>query len=119
MYRRQQNGLTARAIVYEHMKAESVSEATAWRDWDQVKKWNQDDWGKERETIVARLSSLRFRTIERCLRKGQLQTAAILMAQLGATVQETDPLVSDSNAPQLNITIENPSSVNIEGQEKA
>ena len=106
MYRNQQEGLTCRAIVYEHMAREGVSESTAWRDWDQVKEWNQEDWGKERESIVSRLTSVRFRAIEKCMRKGQLQTAAILMAQLGATVQETEANPGAEDTINLNITIE-------------
>ena len=106
MYRAQQDGLTCRAIVYEHMSREGVSESTAWRDWDQVKQWNQEDWGKERETVVARLTSLRFRAIEKAMRKGQLMVASTLMAQLGATVQETESLVNGTDAVNLNIQIE-------------
>ena len=119
MYRKQQDGLTGRAIVYAHMEQEGVSESTAWRDWQVVRQWNRGDWDEEKESLVSRLQTLRFKTIERCLRKGQLQTAAILMAQLGATVQETEPEGSAGNAPQLNITIEKASDVNIQGEEKA
>ena len=119
MYRKQQDGLPARAIVYAHMEQEGVSESTAWRDWQVVRQWNRGDWDEEKESLVSRLQTLRFKTIERCLRKGQLQTAAILMAQLGATVQETEPEGGSSSAPQLNITIEKASDVNIQGDEKA
>ena len=83
MYRAQQDGLPCRALVYAHMEREGVSESTAWRDWDQVKEWNEKDWSKERESIVSRLTSMRFRAIERCMRKGQMQTAAILMGKFG------------------------------------
>ena len=106
MYRAQQDGLSCRAIVYEHMSREGVSESTAWRDWDQVKKWNEEDWAGERENVVARLTSLRFRAIEKAMRKGQLMVASTLMAQLGATVQETESLAAGTEAVNLNIQIE-------------
>ena len=112
MYRKQQDGLTCRAVIYEHMAHEGVSESTAWRDWDQVKEWNEKDWANERESIVSRLTSLRFRAIEKAMRKGQLMVASTLMAQLGATVQETESLVQGTDAVNLNISIEQPGANN-------
>ena len=106
MYRAQQDGLPCRALVYAHMEREGVSESTAWRDWDQVKEWNELDWAKERDSIVSRLASLRFRAIEKAMKKGQLMVATQLMAQLGACVQETESLVAGDDAVNLNISIE-------------
>ena len=59
MYRHQQDGLTCRALVYEHMAREEVSEATAWRDWQQVREWNNEDLrqGKGIDGIPPRLSA--------------------------------------------------------------
>ena len=98
LYKHQQSGLTARG--------ESVSVTTAWRDWEAVQKWNAEDWSTERESMVARLASLRFRAINLALKKGQLQTAALLMAQLGACVNETESLTGNEDAVKLNIQIE-------------
>ena len=106
LYRHQQSGLTARQLVYEHADRESIAVNTAWKDWAQVKRWNEEDWSVERDTMVARLASLRFKAINQALKKGQLQTAAILMAQLGACVQETESLVANSEEINLNISIE-------------
>ena len=108
MYRHQQDGLTCRALVYEHMAREGVSESTAWRDWEQCREWNNQDFAKERESMVSRLSSLRFRAIEKALRKGQLQTAAHLMDSLGRAVGEGLEVEQAQHAPQLNISIEAP-----------
>ena len=36
LYKHQQSGLTARALVYEHADRESISITTAWRDWDHL-----------------------------------------------------------------------------------
>ena len=117
MYRAQQDGLTCRALVYEHMQRESVSESTAWRDWDQVKEWNNEDFSKERESMVSRLASLRFRAIERCIRKGQMQTAAHLMDSLGRSVGEGLEIEQAQHAPQLNISIETPGANNKKASE--
>ena len=58
--------------------------------------------------MVSRLSSLRFRAIEKALRKGQLQTAAHLMDSLGKAVGEGLEVEQAQHAPQLNISIEAP-----------
>ena len=112
MYRHQQDGLTCRALVYEHMQREGVSESTAWRDWDQVREWNNEDFSKERESMVSRLASLRFKAIERAMRKGQLQTAAHLMDSLGRACGEGLDIEQAQYAPQLNISIETPGANN-------
>ena len=106
LYKHQQSGLTARALVYEHADRESVSITTAWRDWEAVQKWNAEDFSAERETMVARLSSMRFRAIQMALKKGQLQTAAHLMDSLGRAVGEGLEIEQASHAPTLNINIE-------------
>lgn len=112
MYRHQQDGLTCRALVYEHMARESVSESTAWRDWEQVRQWNDEDFSKERESMVSRLASLRFKAIERAMKKGQLQTAAHLMDSLGRAVGEGMEVEAAQHAPTLNISIEQPGANN-------
>ena len=108
LYRLQQSGLTARALVYEHSARESVSVATAWRDWEAVQKWNTEDFAQERETMVARLASMRFRAIQMALKKSQLQTAAHLMDSLGRAVGEGLEVESAQHAPNLSISIEAP-----------
>ena len=37
LYRRQLDGLSARALVYDHKEKEQISINTAWRDWAEVK----------------------------------------------------------------------------------
>ena len=108
LYRHQQSGLTARALVYEHADRESVSLTTAWRDWEAVQKWNTEDFSTERDTMVARLSSMRFRAIQMALKKGQLQTAAHLMDSLGRAVGEGSVEQDAAAAPNLSISIEAP-----------
>ena len=112
LYKHQQSGLTARALVYEHADRESVSLSTAWKDWDAVKAWNTEDFASERDTLVARLSSMRMRAIQMALKKGQLQTAAHLMDSLGRAVGEGLEVEAAQHAPTLNISIEQPGATN-------
>jgi hypothetical protein len=44
LYRRQLDGLSARALVYDHAEKEQVSIPTAWRDWRDVKELVDEDW---------------------------------------------------------------------------
>ena len=94
LYKHQQSGLTARALVYEHA--------------DAVKDWNTEDFSKERETMVARLASMRFRAIQMALKHKNFQTAAHLMDSLGRAVGEGLEVEQAQHAPQLNISIEAP-----------
>ena len=58
LYRRQLDGLSARALVYEHKEKEQVSINTAWRDWAEVKKLVDQDWQDDRENMLARLQHM-------------------------------------------------------------
>ena len=106
LYRRQLEGLPARQLVLDHAERESVSTSTAWKDWDTVSNWNEEDFSLERERMVSRLASMRFRAINQALRKGQLQSAAQMMDALGRVVGESAPETLAIQAPDLKITIE-------------
>lgn len=106
LYKRQLTGLTVRQLVLEHADRESIAEATAWRDWEEVKQWNEEDWKKDRESVVSRLQGMRLRAIEVAIRKGQIGSAQLLMRDLGAVVGEVAPEAQAAAAPQLNIVVE-------------
>ena len=105
LYRSQTEGLPARALVIAHAKAHGITERHAWNDWDQVKRWNDEDWSKDRENMVARIQSMRLRAIEKAMRKGQLQTVQTLLADLGKVVGEAEEVIN-IKAPELSINIE-------------
>ena len=105
LYRRQTEGLPARALVVDHAKTHGITERHAWNDWDQVKQWNDEDWSKDRENMVARIQSMRLRAIEKAMRKGQLQTVQTLLADLGKVVGEAEEVIN-IKAPELSINIE-------------
>jgi hypothetical protein len=106
LYKRQLTGLTVRQLVLEHADRESIAEATAWRDWEEVKQWNEEDWKKDRESVVSRLQGMRLRAIEVAIRKGQIGSAQLLMRDLGAVVGEVAPEAQAAAAPTLQITVE-------------
>jgi hypothetical protein len=106
LYKRQLTGLPVRQLVLDHADREGIAEATAWRDWETVSLWNEQDWSKDRERIVSRLQAMRMRAIDAAIRKGQIGSAQLLMRDLGAVVGEVAPEAAAAAAPTLQITVE-------------
>ena len=105
LYRRQLEGLPARQLVLDHASKEGVSVTTAWTDWKQVNSWNDEDWQKDRDHMLARLQVARLRLYEKAIRKGQLQTAAQVLDSIGKVIGESVEHVS-IQAPELSIKVE-------------
>ena len=74
-------------------------------DWKQVNSWNNEDWQKDRENMLARLQAARLRLYEKAIRKGQLQTAAQVLDSIGKVIGESVEHVS-IQAPELSIKVE-------------
>lgn len=107
LYKRQLTGLPVRQLVLDHADRESIAEATAWRDWEVVSQWNEEDWSKDREKIVSRLQAMRMRAIDAAIRKGQIGSAQLLMRDLGAVVGEVSPeVLAQTQQPSLSIVVE-------------
>ena len=106
LYKRQLDGLPTRHLVLEHSSREGVCVKTAWNDWKEVTKWNEEDWQKDRENMIARLQAMRVRLFDKAVKKGQFQTAAQILDSLGKVVGESVETVN-INAPELSIRIEN------------
>ena len=105
LYSRQLKGLTTRQLVIEHSKIEQISITTAWEDWGRVKVWNNEDWDKDRESMLPRLQAMRVRLFNQAVSKGQLQTAAQLLDSLGKVIGESVETVN-IQAPELSIKVE-------------
>ena len=105
LYARQLEGKTTRQLVIEHANIEGISETTAWLDWDRVKVWNNEDWEKDRESLLPRLQAMRVRLFNKAVKKGQLQTAAQILDSLGKVIGESIETVH-IQAPELSIKVE-------------
>ena len=105
LYSRQLKGLTTRQLVIEHSKIEQISITTAWEDWGRVKVWNNEDWNKDRESMLPRLQAMRVRLFNQAVSKGQLQTAAQILDSLGKVIGESVETVN-IQAPELSIKVE-------------
>ena len=105
LYARQLEGKTTRQLVIEHANIEGISETTAWLDWDRVKVWNNEDWEKDRESLLPRLQAMRVRLFNNAVKKGQLQTAAQILDSLGKVIGESVETVN-IQAPELSIKVE-------------
>jgi len=105
LYRRQLDGLSARALVYDHAEKEQVSVQTAWRDWAEVKQLVDEDWKKDRENMLARLQHMRTKLFHQALKKGQLQTASQVLDSIGRVIGESIETVN-IQAPDLLIKIQ-------------
>jgi len=116
LYRHLNNGNSLRQNVYAHADRESVSLTTAWRDSEAVKDWFKEDIEKERASIVARITAMRFACIAGAMKSKNWQSAASLMDSLSNTF-ETDN-ESASAAPNLSISIEAPGASFTTGENK-
>ena len=105
LYRRQTDGLPARALVLEHASTAGIGVSTAWDDWNQVKQWNDEDWQSDRENMIARIQAMRLRAVNKAMRKGQFQTVQTLLADLGKVVGESVETIN-IQAPELSIKVE-------------
>ena len=105
LYRRQSEGMPARQLVIDHAQREGITERTGWDDWKQIREWNQEDWAVERESVISRIQTMRFRAIDKAMCKGQLQTVAQLLADMGKVVGESVETIN-VQAPELSIKVE-------------
>ena len=93
------------SLFLEHAKIEGIGETSAWNDWNRVKKWNNEDWDKDRENMLPRLQAMRVRLFNKAVSKGQLQTAAQILDSLGKVIGESVETVN-IQAPELSIKVE-------------
>ena len=83
MYRHQQSGLTARALVYEHADREASNHKHGLEGLGLLKRWNEEDFATERRFDGRASLFITVQSHPDGAEKGQLQTAAHLMDSLG------------------------------------
>jgi hypothetical protein len=59
-----------------------------------------------REELLNQIQALRLATVTKALRKGQLQTVAMLLKDMGAVIGEAAPETLSLSVPELQIRIE-------------
>jgi hypothetical protein len=106
LYIRQLDGLTPRQLVTEHSIRESIALTTSWRDWKAVQTWNEEDFAADRDQMVSRLTSARWRLFNRSMSKGHFQTAASVLDSLSKTVRDGEADNVSQADVKLNISIE-------------
>tara|TARA_A100001201_G_scaffold2739_3_gene6869 strand:- start:114 stop:350 length:237 start_codon:yes stop_codon:yes gene_type:complete len=63
LYKRQLEGLSSTALVYDHAEKEQVSIQTAWRDWADVKKIVDEDWKADPRKYAGASSAHAYQTL--------------------------------------------------------
>ena len=107
LYLRQLEGLPAKHLVLDHAQKEQVSEETAWRDWREVAKLNDQDFAIERETMAARIFAMRQKVLNAALKRGQMNTAAQILDSLARQIGCDEPTATES-LPEIRVRVEPP-----------
>jgi hypothetical protein len=107
LYLRQLEGLPAKQLVLDHASKEQISEETAWRDWREVTKLNDQDFAAERETYAARIFSMRQKVLNAALKRGQMNTAAQVLDSLARQIGCDEPTATES-LPEIRVRVQPP-----------
>ena len=99
-------GGTRRQVLQKVMDRFGVSEVTAGRDYSSAMQILKTEQIETRENLLNQIQALRLATVQKALRKGQLQTVAMLLKDMGAVIGEAAPEQLAQAAPQLQITID-------------
>ena len=100
------DGGTVRQICQRVMDRFGVSEITAHRDYKRATELLTTEQTETRATLLNQIQALRLATVHKALRKGQLQTVAMLLKDMGAVIGEAAPEQQAAAAPQLSIVVE-------------
>jgi hypothetical protein len=100
------DGGTVRQIQQRVMDRFGVSEITAHRDYKRATELLTTEQIETRATLLNQIQALRLATVHKALRKGQLQTVAMLLKDMGAVIGEAAPEQQAAAAPRLEIVVE-------------
>lgn len=100
------DGGTRRQVLQKVMDRFGVSEVTASRDYTAAMELLKTEQIETRDNLLNQIQALRLATVQKALRKGQLQTVAMLLKDMGAVINEAGVEQQAAAAPMLNITID-------------
>jgi hypothetical protein len=100
------NGGTRRQITQRLADRFGVSVRTADDDYTRAQELLKAEQIATRGELLNHIQALRLATVRKALAKGQLQTVAMLLKDMGAVIGEAAPEQLAAAAPTLNITVE-------------
>jgi len=100
------NGGTRRQVTARLTQRFGVSLRTADSDYSRALELLKLEQQATRSELLNHIQALRLATVRKALAKGQLQTVAMLLKDMGAVIGEAAPEQQAAAAPQLTITVE-------------
>lgn len=99
-------GGTRRQVAERIAARFNCSVRTAHDDYARAMVLLREEQSATREDLLNQIQALRLATVTKALRKGQLQTVAMLLKDMGAVINEAGVEQQAAAAPQLQITID-------------
>ena len=99
-------GGTRRQITAKCADRFNCSQRTADDDYSRAVELLKQEQQGTRSELLNQIQALRLATVRKALAKGQLQTVAMLLKDMGAVIGEAAPEQQAVAAPTLNITVE-------------
>jgi hypothetical protein len=100
------NGGTRRQITAKVADRFNVSQRTADEDYSRATELLKTEQIATRSELLNQIQALRLSACRKAMAKGQLQTVAMLLKDMGAVIGEAAPEQLATNAPTLQITVE-------------
>jgi hypothetical protein len=99
-------GGTRRQVAERVASRFNCSVRTAHDDYTKAMVLLREEQSATREDLLNQIQALRLATVTRALRKGQLQTVAMLLKDMGAVINEAGVEQQAAAAPSLSIVVE-------------
>ena len=99
-------GGTRRQVAERVASRFNCSVRTAHDDYTKAMALLREEQSATREDLLNQIQALRLATVTKALRKGQLQTVAMLLKDMGAVINEAGVEQQAAAAPSLSIVVE-------------
>lgn len=106
------NGGTRRQITAKLADRFNVSQRTADDDYSRAVELLKTEQIATRGELLNQIQALRLSACRKAMAKGQLQTVAMLLKDMGAVIGEVAPEQIAAQAPRLEITVEDRRNIN-------